>query len=85
MAQFTALEQMQNLNTNVAKLLEQQSSLQAPSLLGRNVTVIDVDGEQQSGRVEELEYHLGQPWLMVNGSLYGMNVVQKVFAGEIDE
>lgn len=85
MAQFTALEQMQNLNIAVAKLLEQQSNLQAPSLLGRNVTVVGADGEQHSGKVEELEYSLGQPLLMVDGHLYRMDMVQKVFAGEIDE
>jgi len=85
MAQFTALEQMQNLNAGVTRLLEQQSGFQAPALLGRHVTVAGPEGVPREGKVEELAYRSGQPWLVVNGTMYSMDMVQKVYAGEKNE
>lgn len=83
MAQFTSLEQIQNLNDTVGKLLEAQTSMYAgaPALLGRQVEVFGELG-LQVGKVEAIEFDLGKPKLIVNGIKYGMEALQKVFGGD---
>jgi len=78
MAQFTALEQMQNLNLLLGKLLDLQAGAQAPALLDRLVTVRGEGGQQTSGRVQAVEYSDGKPWLVVDGQRFGMGAVQKI-------
>lgn len=78
MAQFTALEQMQNLNQLLGKMLDLQAGVQAPALLDRWVTVTQESGAQQSGRVQAVEYSSGKPWLIVDGRRYPLEAVQRV-------
>lgn len=83
MAQFTSLEQMQNLNDTVQKLLELQSSSHghAPSYLGLTVTV--TTGETNvTGTVSAVEYGSGKPMLVINGKRYGLESLVKVTAPE---
>jgi flagellar basal-body rod modification protein FlgD len=81
MAQFTALEQMQNLNQLLGRMLDLQAAAQAPVLLDRWVTVQGEGGQQHSGRVQSVEYSAGKPWLVVDGKRYPLEAVQKVAAG----
>lgn len=83
MAQFTSLEQMQNLNETVTKLLEAQNSMYAgaPALIGRQVEVFGEAG-LITGKVDAIVFDLGKPKLMVDGLKYGMEALQKVFGGE---
>ncbi|EEG76523.1 flagellar hook capping FlgD N-terminal domain-containing protein [Dethiobacter alkaliphilus] len=83
MAQFTSLEQMQNLNNTMAKLLDIQSSLHnsAPAFLGLSVTVKDDNGLPLTGIVSAVEYDNGKPRLVIDGNRYGLESVQKVTAG----
>jgi flagellar basal-body rod modification protein FlgD len=78
MAQFTALEQMQNLNQLLGRMLDLQAGVQAPALLDRWVTVKEEGGEQRSGRVHAVEYTSGTPWLIVSGRRYPLEAVQRV-------
>lgn len=83
MAQFTSLEQLQNLNVTVAKLLELQSGVMnpAPSLLGLMVTASGSDGRPVSGQVTAVEYTGGRPQLVVNGQRLPLENVTTVTAG----
>lgn len=78
MAQFTALEQMQNLNLLLGRLLDLQAGAQAPALLDRWVTVRGEAGQQTSGRVQAVEYSDGKPWLVVDGRRFELEAVQKI-------
>lgn len=83
MAQFTTLEQMQNLNQNMVRLLELQSGAMSPAaaLLGLMVTVATGEGSPLTGRVDAVEYEGGRPKLVVGGKRFGMESLQKVTAG----
>lgn len=76
LAQFSALEQMQNLNTAVTQLIYLQEGMallsQASSLLGREVEVYDPDrGGYLEGKVQGVLVKDSVPYLriLVNGSV----------------
>jgi flagellar basal-body rod modification protein FlgD len=71
-AQFSALEQMQNLNTNFVSLMAMQNVSQATNLIGRTVTGA-ADGSAPnaapvSGVVTGVSFANGSPVLTVNVS-----------------
>lgn len=77
MAQFSSLEQMNNLNSEFSKVASKLSSSQAVSLLGKNVTLKDIGGNMITGRVEAVtggDY----PQLQVNNRLYDYSSIEKV-------
>jgi len=76
LAQFSALEQMQNLNTAVTQLIYLQEGMallsQASSLLGREVEVYDPDrGGYLEGKVQGVLVKDSIPYLriLVNGNV----------------
>ncbi|BAS27504.1 flagellar hook capping FlgD N-terminal domain-containing protein [Limnochorda pilosa] len=76
LAQFSSLEQMQNLNDAMSMLISLQASTallsQASSLLGREVAVYDPDrGGDVVGTVQEVFVEDGVPYLrlLVNGEV----------------
>lgn len=76
LAQFSALEQMQNLNTAVTQLIYLQEGMallsQASSLLGREVEVYDPDrGGYLEGKVQGVLVKDSVPYLriLVNGNV----------------
>ncbi|NLP37833.1 MAG: flagellar hook capping protein [Firmicutes bacterium] len=83
MAQFSALEQMQNLNESMNQLLKLQSDarLKAPGYLGLQVTVKGFDNHLVSGTVTAVEFSGNEPWLVVNGAAYPLANVVKVAQG----
>jgi flagellar basal-body rod modification protein FlgD len=83
MAQFTALEQLQNANAALGRLLDLQAGAQAPALLGRLVTVLG-DSGLVTGVVRAVEFTAGKPWLVLDGGRFGMETLQKVSGGEED-
>lgn len=83
MAQFTALEQLQNANAALGRLLDLQAGAQAPALLGRLVTVLG-DSGLVTGVVRAVEFTAGKPWLVLDGGRFGMEALQKVSGGEED-
>ncbi|NLM52724.1 MAG: flagellar hook capping protein [Firmicutes bacterium] len=83
MAQFSALEQMQNLNKSMEQLLKLQADarLKAPGYLGLQVTLVGFNGEIVQGTVSAVEFVGGEPWLVVNGTTYPLANVVKVAQG----
>ncbi len=77
MAQFSSLEQMNNLNSEFAKVAINLSSNQAVSLLGKNVTLMDLNGNEISGRVEAVR-NGDKPQVQINNRLYDYASVEKV-------
>ncbi|MCL6639495.1 MAG: hypothetical protein K6T80_07445 [Firmicutes bacterium] len=68
LAQFSALEQMQNLSESFERL----SFLQAAGMIGRNVVLSGENGEQITGTVEKVRLAGNDVEVMVNGSFYNL-------------
>lgn len=64
LAQFTSLQQSQNLNDKMESLLLIQGAMQSIGLLGRSVEVND-GGTKVSGKVTALSFANGEPRLSV--------------------
>jgi flagellar basal-body rod modification protein FlgD len=64
LAQFTSLQQTQNLNDKMESLLSIQGAMQSVGLLGRSVD-IQGEGGQVSGKVSALNFVGGEPRLTV--------------------
>lgn len=68
LAQFTSLEQGQQLNTQITNLLQVQSSAQATGLLGHTVDVQQPSGQVFTGTVKGISLSTGTPQLTVTSS-----------------
>ena len=62
MAQFSSLEQMQNMNSATL-------STQANGMIGRNVTWTDADNVSQTGKVKAVTYTTGNPPALLVGDV----------------
>lgn len=80
MAQFTALEQTQQLNEKMALLVQNQSALQSVGLIGRNVDVVLAGGSTITGTVTSLSLAGDTPALTITTSagatLAGISISQ---------
>ena len=75
-AQFTTLEQMENLATNFSKF---STAYQANSFLGQTVEV-EVDGKATTGKVDYIDYSdASGASLSINGKSYPLSSVTKVY------
>jgi flagellar basal-body rod modification protein FlgD len=75
LAQFSSLEQMNQLNDSFETLsgnIDQLNFISASSLLGRHVTGVDMAGESRSGTVESVHLDGSIVYLTVDGSLMSM-------------
>lgn len=83
MAQFSSLEQMQNLTKVLeAFIAEERATNQmarATALLGRTVEVLG-DGDVYTGKVEGIRMQNGVPRLMVGGATFSISDLVKVIA-----
>ena len=71
LAQFTSLQQTQQMNEKLDSLLSIQAATQSVGLIGRSVDVRASDGTTVSGQVSALNFARGEPQLTVtltNGS-----------------
>ena len=73
MAQFSSLEQMQNMNSSIA-------ISQASSMIGAKVTWEDDSGNSHSGVVGSVEINSNVPYLNIDGTLVELTSVTKVQA-----
>ena len=64
MAQFTSLQQTQEMNTKISSLLVQQATSQSIGLLGRSVDVTS-SGSNVTGTVKGINFVNGEPQLTV--------------------
>lgn len=73
MANFTSLEQMKNLNTGFEKLSESLTGnmlpgmqmQQATSMIGRNVSYLNKEGQIESGTVDSVIINQGVPYCVI--------------------
>ncbi|HWE09046.1 MAG TPA: flagellar hook capping FlgD N-terminal domain-containing protein [Solirubrobacteraceae bacterium] len=69
LAQFTSLEQQNNIATNTASAATQQSSASALALLGHTVSYTDSSGVTQSGTVSKVDFSsTGGPTLTIGAA-----------------
>jgi flagellar basal-body rod modification protein FlgD len=83
LAQFSSLEQMNNLNTSFNTLsgnMNQLNFVSAGALLGRTVSGTDAAGALQQGKVERvyLDSSSGGVYLQVNGQAVAMSNIQQI-------
>jgi flagellar basal-body rod modification protein FlgD len=64
MAQFTALQQTTDLNTNLVQLIQNQAALSSVGLLGRSVDITTASGSM-TGTVQGLSYSGNLPVMTV--------------------
>lgn len=80
MAQFSSLEQMQNMN----KQMEAQNNFaqlsQASSLIGKDVTLVTNGDDAQTitGVVDEIRQTGGETFVIVNGEAYDTSMIHTV-------
>jgi flagellar basal-body rod modification protein FlgD len=67
LAQFSALEAMEKVNTQLEELIGAQSLTQAATLIGKNVTAKLESGETITGTISQVKMLAGQPTAVVNG------------------
>ena len=80
MAQFTALDQTQQLNQRVQQMLENEAALQSVGLLGRTVDVL-ANGVSSTGTVSAMALQGDSPLLTV--SLPGGGVLNDVALSQL--
>lgn len=89
MAQFTSLEQLQNVNATLTELARLQSkdtnsfASLAPVYLGLAVTVAGEEGKTVSGTVSAVEYEQGKPLLVIDGVRHGLEKLLSVSASNL--
>ena len=81
LAQFSSLEEMQNLNESLDALANQLSYIQmqsfASNLVGKNV-IMNIDGEYVAGKVQCVEMKDGIPYLAINEKTYAISYLDTV-------
>ena len=87
LAQFSSLEQMQNLNTNLSDMMMAQQQLTARpamQMIGREVELFTKDGESLFGTVTGVQFRNGWPEIIVGGKLYDFTEVVAIREGTKD-
>lgn len=88
LAQFNALEQMQNLNDKFDKMLKWSQMTQASSLIGKQIDGLSVkngekdgktDTEKVSGIVKEVKFVKGEPRLVVGEMEVALGDVVRIY------
>jgi flagellar basal-body rod modification protein FlgD len=83
MAQFSALEQMTNVNKSVQQLNKSSRSAEAYSLLGKNVKAFDpTTGVKVEGLVTSIFFKNDEIRLVANGKEIGLNDIHSVYTNE---
>ena len=80
LAQFSTLQQTQNMTTDLAALHTDQQLLQANALLGRVVQLQQGTGSPVSGTVSAVQIQDGVPRIVVNDQTYDLSAVLAVAA-----
>jgi flagellar basal-body rod modification protein FlgD len=78
MAQFSSLEQAKAMQSDIASLRLDQRFLQANSLLGRIVTVLDEQGHPVRGTVNAVEFENGVPGISLNAQHFDLDSIVSV-------
>jgi flagellar basal-body rod modification protein FlgD len=82
MAQFTSLQEMQNLSQTAATQYNANLTQYGSSLVGKKVNVAAYDSQgnyvEDSGIVTNCDYSSGTPAIIVNGKAYSLSSVMEV-------
>jgi flagellar basal-body rod modification protein FlgD len=82
MAQFSSLEQMQNLNDNFQNLVTLQNLSQinfAVNLMNHRIVGTDANGASVDGTVDNVTVSSGSPSVVVGSSTVSMNNIIKIY------
>jgi len=82
LAQFSSLEQMNNLNSSFEKLMSFQMVNQAASFIDKSVVIKDDKGNEIKGTVEKVVMQDGSPKIVVNGNEYDPDQIQEILKKE---
>lgn len=85
LAQFSALEQMSNLNDKMESLLAAQNLIYGSSLIGKEVAVENSSGETVTGTVDGFYVEDGEVFLSVGETYYSIDDVIAVAGEEYSE
>lgn len=89
LAQFSSLEQMQNLNTNMGEMMSSQQKLtalsQATQMIGKEVELFTNDGNNLFGIVSGVQFKNGWPQITVDGKLYDFGEIVAIREGAEQE
>ncbi len=70
MAQFSSLEQMNNMNKNMESFLRVESLSQGAAMVGKSVDTISADtGEVITGKVERVSFESGEVFVFLDNEL----------------
>ena len=78
MASFSSLQQMSTLNTNFTNFATSQQSAEAPSYLGKQVSVTDANGNAVTGLASAFHVDSSGVTLTINGADYPLSSVTGV-------
>ena len=78
LAQFSVMEQLENLNTSIGQLIDLQNITEAASLVGRTVTVTGTDGTETSGTVEKVKIQDDANTIVIDGESYDMSQITQI-------
>jgi flagellar basal-body rod modification protein FlgD len=80
MAQFSALEQMQNLNSAMQYLIESQKFQEGSLMIGKTAGILQSDGKVLEGEVTGVKVTSSGVKIMVGGSEYSIDSVYELQA-----
>ena len=78
LAQFTSLQQSQELNTQMTSSQQQNSMTQGAALVGQNLRIQLQDGSQVEGKVQQVSWASGAMALQINGTQYPMTKIAAI-------
>jgi len=78
LAQFSALEQMQNLNTSFTTYQQETALMQSMLLTGKNVSLTMVDGTEITGVVDKVIHEKGLTYLQMGEETYSMQDISSM-------
>lgn len=81
LAQFSALESTEKLNTQLDELLGSQSLVQAATLIGKQATAKLTDGTVVTGAISEVRMISGQPTAIINGQEVDTSLITVLTGG----
>lgn len=76
LANFSSLEQMQNMSASMANMSAASDLQRATALIGTYVTVED-QGSNISGKVDSVEIKDGEAYLSINGTSYPLSALKE--------
>ena len=82
MTQFSALEQSKSMQSDIARMREDQQILQANSLIGRAVQIQTGKDATAEGIVSAVQVEAGTPQIVVNGETYGLGQLLGITAAQ---